>query len=106
MAKYGFHPPPIIHTHCESICLEFCQKSQLPNCFNAETGPGDKWYNKFKKQNSLTNKKSDNIDCGISRVANITVYEQQFTLLEKISNDLELTMKPDRLKVVNPQHIL
>ena len=30
------------------------KKSQQPNCFNTETGPGDKWYNNLKKRNDLT----------------------------------------------------
>ena len=87
--QFCFHQPPIIQTRCEIIWLESCLKSESPNLFNAETGPGDKWHNNFKKRNNLTTRKPINIDHGRSTMANITVYEQHFTLLEKIINDLE-----------------
>ena len=48
-------------------------------------------------KNNLTNRKPNNIDCGRSRMANFTVYEQHFTLLEKIINDLELAKKPEHI---------
>ena len=43
------------------------------------------------------NRKPNNIDCGRSRMANFTVYEQHFTLLEKIINDLEMAKKPEHI---------
>ena len=48
-------------------------------------------------KNNLTNRKPNNIDCGRSRMANFTVYEPHFTLLEKIINDLELAKKPEHI---------
>ena len=81
----------------KAFAWSIAEKSQRPNRFNTETGPGDKWYNNFKKRNNLTNRKPDSIDCGRSRMANITVYKQHFTLLEKIINDLELTKKPESI---------
>ena len=81
----------------KAFAWSIVKKSQRPNRFNAETGPGDKWYNNFKKRNNLTNRKPDNIDRGRYRMTNFTVYEQHFTLLEKIINDLELAKKPEHI---------
>ena len=81
----------------KAFAWSIVKKSQRPNRFDTETGPGDKWYNNFKKRNNLTNRKPNNIDCGRSRMANFTVYEQHFTLLEKIINDLELAKKPEHI---------
>ena len=75
----------------KAFAWSIVKKSQQPNCFNTEIETRDKWYNNFKKRNNLTNRKLDNIDCGRSRMANITVYKQDFTSLEKIINDLKLT---------------
>ena len=72
----------------KAFAWSIVKKSQRPNRFNAETGPGDKCYNNFKKRNNVTSRKQDNIDHGRSRMANVTVYEQQFNLLERIINDL------------------
>ena len=72
----------------KAFAWSIVKKSQRPNRFNAETGPGDKCYNNFKKRNNVTSRKPDNIDHGRSRMANVTVYEQQFNLLEGIINDL------------------
>ena len=81
----------------KAFAWSIVKKSQRPNRFNAETGPGDKWYNNFKKRNDLTNRKPDNIARGRYRMTNFTVYEQHFTLLEKIINDLELAKKPEHI---------
>ena len=62
--------------------------------FNPTTGPGNKWYLLFKKRHSLTNRKPDNVDRGRSRMANITVFNQHFDLLEKTVKELGLENKP------------
>ena len=38
----------------KAFAWSIVKKSQQPNCFNTETGPGDKWYNNLKKRNDLT----------------------------------------------------
>ena len=38
----------------KAFAWSIVKKSQRPNCFNTETGPGNKWYNNFKKRNDLT----------------------------------------------------
>ena len=38
------------------------KKSDCPNGFNLQTGPGDKWFRNFKKRQNLTNRKPDKVD--------------------------------------------
>ena len=53
--EHGFHQPPSHHPLSIPTVKAFAwcitKKSQQPNCFNAKTGPADKWYNNFKKRN-------------------------------------------------------
>ena len=62
------------------------KKSDRPNRFKLETGPGDKWFRNFKKRQNLSNRKHDKVDRGKSRMANMTVFNQHFDLRNKPSS--------------------
>ena len=67
--------------------------------FNSVTGPGHTWWAKFKKrhQKEITLRKPDKLDRGRSRMANVNVMAQHFSLLKKIMTDLNLFEKPDQI---------
>ena len=73
------------------------KRSTNPNRFNAETGPGNKWYRNFKSMHSLTNRKPDNVDHERSQMGNTTVWKEHFDLLEETIDKLELG---DNLKAI------
>ena len=65
----------------KAFAWSIVKSSQRPNRFNSSVGPGNTQYLKFKNRHNLTNRKSDNIDRGRSRMANETVFNQHFDLL-------------------------
>lgn len=67
--------------------------------FNATTGPGHTWWDKFRKRHSqdLTLRKPDNLDRGRSRMANANVMNQHFDLLRETLEKLQIKDKPDRI---------
>ena len=78
----------------KAFAWAIAKRSPNPNRFNIETGPGDKWYRNFKLRHNLTNRKLDNVDCGRSRMGNVTVWKQHFDLLEEAIDKLELRDNP------------
>ena len=70
------------------------KRSTIPNRFNPETRPGDKWYKNFKARHNLINRKPDNVDRGRSKMGNTTVWKQHFNLLEETIDQLQLRDNP------------
>ena len=67
------------------------KQSKRPNRFNSITGPGNTW------RHGLTNRKPDNLYRGRSRMANESVAEQHFRLLEDTLDNLNLKDKPQNV---------
>ena len=45
---------PLSCTAVKAFAWAIAKKSDRPNRFNAETGPGDKWFRNFEKRQNLT----------------------------------------------------
>ena len=88
---------PLSCTAVKAFAWAIAKKSDRPNRFNAETGPGDKWFRNFEKRQNLTNRKPDKVDRGRSRMANMTVFNQHFNLLEEVMEKLDLKNKPNSI---------
>ena len=67
--------------------------------FNNETGPGHTWWASFKSRHKkdITIRKADLLDRGRSRMANMTVMNQHFDLLDKTLTKLGIKDKPKRI---------
>ena len=72
----------------KAFAWAIAKRSTIPNRFNPETGPG------VKARHNLTNRKSDNVDRGRSRMGNTTVWKQHFDLLEETIDQLQLRDNP------------
>ena len=90
-----YHPLTI--PAIKAFAWSIVKSSQCPNRFNSSVGPGNTWYLKFKKRHNLMNRKPENIDRGRSRMANETVFNQHFDLLEKTISQLALEEKTESI---------
>ena len=85
---------PLSVAAVKAFAWAIARKSDCPNRFILETGPGDKWFRNFKKRQNLTNRKPDKVDRGRSRMANMTIFKKHLNLLEETVNKLNLRNKP------------
>lgn len=66
--------------------------------FNIETGPSEKWFRNFLKRHPELNERNpEKQDRARSRMANTTVMDQYFQLLQKEVTRLGLEGHPERI---------
>ncbi|CAF4806752.1 unnamed protein product [Pieris macdunnoughi] len=93
MEKNGF---ALTTKEVKALVSEYVKRNGLITPFKEDI-PGDEWLRGFRKRNGLSIKKPQSVEMARKRACNpYTVYEY-FDLLEDVLNDLDLTVKPERI---------
>ena len=76
---------PLSIAAVKAVAWTIAKKSDQPNRFNSEAGPGGEWLRNFKKRQNLTSRKPDNIGWGRSRMANMMFFKQHFETIDRLN---------------------
>lgn len=83
---------------CKVYAWAIAKRSGRANSIHPVKGPSDKWWRGFKKRHpKLSLRKADRLDRRRARMANQTVMDSYFTLLDSTLTKLGIKNKPERI---------
>ena len=95
MAQRGF---PLTRTMVKAFAWAIAKRSGNGDRFSTENGPGEHWWQNFKKQHpKLSLRQTDSLDHSRAEALNPQIVQEYFKLLEKTLDDNNLKNKPRQI---------
>ena len=95
MAQRGF---PLTRTMVKAFAWAIAKRSGNGDRFSTENGPGEHWWQNFKKRHpKLSLRQTDSLDRSRAEALNPQIVQEYFKLLEKTLDDNNLKNKPRQI---------